>query len=219
MSSVVIAGDTSGSVTLNAQAVSGTTVLTLPNTSGTVALTGNNQVQTQLFTAPGTWTNPGTVTQVRVTVVGGGGGAFGGGGGAGGLAAAIVPVSAPVTVTVGAGGAGGTNPAGSGGTSSFGPAVSSTGGTGGTSPGSGTAGTGTVAVGTALKTGTVYYVYGYVAGEVVRPPGPGNPTAALAYSSSSVFMAGTAGGSSPSPASQPTAAGGVGGAVLVEWIG
>lgn len=38
MSSVVIAGDTSGSVTLNAQAVSGTTVLTLPNTSGTIAL-------------------------------------------------------------------------------------------------------------------------------------------------------------------------------------
>jgi hypothetical protein len=36
MSSVVIAGDTSGSVTLQAPAVAGTTVLTLPATSGTV---------------------------------------------------------------------------------------------------------------------------------------------------------------------------------------
>ena len=36
MSSVVIAGNTSGSVTLDAPAVAGTTVLTLPATSGTV---------------------------------------------------------------------------------------------------------------------------------------------------------------------------------------
>ena len=41
MSSVVIAGDTSGSVTLSAPAVSGTTTLTLPTTSGTVITTGN----------------------------------------------------------------------------------------------------------------------------------------------------------------------------------
>jgi hypothetical protein len=38
MSSVVIAGDTSGSVTLQAPAVAGTTVLTLPSTSGTLAI-------------------------------------------------------------------------------------------------------------------------------------------------------------------------------------
>ena len=36
-----MAGDTSGSVTLQAQAVSGTTTLTLPTTSGTVALTAS----------------------------------------------------------------------------------------------------------------------------------------------------------------------------------
>jgi hypothetical protein len=41
MSSVIIAGDTSGSVTLNAPAVAGTTTLTLPNTSGTMITTGN----------------------------------------------------------------------------------------------------------------------------------------------------------------------------------
>ena len=40
MSSVVIAGDTSGTVTLAAPAVSGTTTLTLPATTGTVITTG-----------------------------------------------------------------------------------------------------------------------------------------------------------------------------------
>lgn len=41
MSSVVIAGDTSGSITLNAPAIAGTTTLTLPSTSGTVLTTAN----------------------------------------------------------------------------------------------------------------------------------------------------------------------------------
>jgi len=40
MSSVVIAGDVSGTVTLDAPAVAGTTVLTLPATSGTVFVGG-----------------------------------------------------------------------------------------------------------------------------------------------------------------------------------
>jgi hypothetical protein len=43
MSSVVISGDTSGSVTLQAPAVAGTTVLTLPATSGTVLTTASGQ--------------------------------------------------------------------------------------------------------------------------------------------------------------------------------
>lgn len=41
MSSVVIAGDTSGTVTLAAPAVAGTTTLTLPSTSGTLSLTAS----------------------------------------------------------------------------------------------------------------------------------------------------------------------------------
>ena len=41
MSSVIIAGNTSGTVTLDAPAVAGTTVLTLPTTSGTVITTGS----------------------------------------------------------------------------------------------------------------------------------------------------------------------------------
>ena len=41
MSSVIISGDTSGTITLAAPAVSGTTTLTLPATTGTVALTAS----------------------------------------------------------------------------------------------------------------------------------------------------------------------------------
>jgi len=41
MSSVVISGDTSGSITLQAPAVAGTTTLNLPATTGTVMVSGN----------------------------------------------------------------------------------------------------------------------------------------------------------------------------------
>lgn len=41
MSNIVIAGDTSGSVTLQAPAVAGGTVVTLPATTGTAALTSD----------------------------------------------------------------------------------------------------------------------------------------------------------------------------------
>ena len=40
MSSIVVAGDTSGTVTLQAPAVAGSTTLTLPSTSGTLAING-----------------------------------------------------------------------------------------------------------------------------------------------------------------------------------
>ena len=40
MSSIVIAGNTSGSITLSAPAVSGSNTLTLPAVTGTVAATG-----------------------------------------------------------------------------------------------------------------------------------------------------------------------------------
>ena len=42
MSKLVLSGDTSGSVTLDAPAVSGTTILTLPTSSGTVTVAGVN---------------------------------------------------------------------------------------------------------------------------------------------------------------------------------
>ena len=321
MASVVIAGNTSGSVTLDAPAVAGTTVLTLPATSGTVVTTATttgisgsaistgtvavsvggtgvttttaygvlaggttatgafqnigtgttNQVltsngpgalpsfqaaaggsiQTQVFTAPGTWTKPSSVSQVRVTVVGGGGGGGGGGysgsgqrgGGCGGMAGyaqAIVPVAAPVGVTVGAGGTGGAilTAGGAGGTSSFGPAVSVTGG--GAGPlGSGTpspsfapagaAGAGTISSGTTLRNYSKPILTNSGASSVPLNTGysdsisqgiqltNNNPTA-ITFSTSAVYGAGFGGAGGNVDANQ-VGGGGIGGVIIVEWVG
>ena len=96
----------------------------------------NKQPYEQVFKAPGTWTCPPTVTWVDVTAVGGGGGGTGaypgqtgGGAGGGGVRRDFVPVSGPVSVTIGAGGTvgspappiGGSTAGSVGGTTSFGP--------------------------------------------------------------------------------------------------
>lgn len=214
--------------------------ISITNGSGTItiAATGTAQLNTQLFTAPGTWTCPATTTQVRVTVIGGGGGG-------------ASPTLAGTT----------------GGTSSFGPAVSATGGTGSPAPALvfGTNGTATVSVGTELRNGsvipngnptaTIYYVTtGIISGKNFRSGGSG--ITGTPYTTTSAFIAGAggnnastgapnpaiplitagfggmamaivpvsnpvtitvgAGGPAPAPA---TASGGVGGAVLVEWAG
>lgn len=112
----------------------------------------------QAYTSAGsfTWTKPGGLTRVKVTVVGGGGGGGGegaalgssGSGGAGGASIKVIAAAslgATETVTVGSGGSGGTSAptsGGSGGTSSFGAHCSATGGTGGTSGPAGTYGAG-----------------------------------------------------------------------------
>jgi hypothetical protein len=113
---------------------------------------------------------------------------------------AQVPVSAPVTITVGAGG----NVGASGGTSSFGPAVSATGGAAGTP----TPGTGTVSVGTALRTSNIsnsnpFYIFSGPFSQ--QTPGP-----AVVYSATVVPIAGARGN---------TGIGGMGGAIAVEFIG
>jgi hypothetical protein len=54
MASVVISGDTSGSITLQAPAVAGSTVLTLPATSGTV-LTSVSTINANNITNSGGW--------------------------------------------------------------------------------------------------------------------------------------------------------------------
>ena len=89
----------------------------------------------QVFTSSGTWTNPGSVTKVKVTVVGGGGnggtapgpspGSVATGGGAGGAAIEVIPFPSGTNVPVTVGGVGGT--------SSFGGYCSATGGGAGVS--------------------------------------------------------------------------------------
>jgi len=109
-----------------------------------------------IITASGTWTNPGSVTKVKVTVVGGGGAGAsaygapggvsnGGGGGAGGHAIEYITIpTSPVPVTIGAGGTTAPYPYPSpwvgtpGSTSSFGAYCSATGGIRGTNSTPGT---------------------------------------------------------------------------------
>lgn len=94
-----------------------------------------------VFTSSGSWTVPSGITKAKVTVVGGGGGAGydvgGSGGGGGGTAIEYVTgLSGTISITVGAGGAAGTNAdiiGTSGGTSSFGSYCSASGGGGGVS--------------------------------------------------------------------------------------
>jgi hypothetical protein len=180
------------------------------------------QLQTALFTSPGTWTKPASTTTVRVTVIGGGGGG-----------------SEPNTLGAGA----------TGGTSSFGPAVSATGGTGANRPpgggaSAGTPGAGTVSVGTAIKT----FAYGPGAQEGVgyllglNVQAPAQPGVAFSTSSPSAAgsgsqQAGPAGTGGIAVATVPVSApvaitigaggagsagpakGGIGGAILVEFVG
>jgi len=194
------------------------------NTVQTTAASAGGQIQTEIFTAPGTWTKPASATQVRVTVVGGGGGSISPGFGADG------------------------NP---GGTSSFGPAVSATGGAGRSAPLPsgvlGTPGTGTVSLGTRLKTSnagaaTHFLVNGVYNNPISSSPGPGATT----YSTSTNYSAAGWAGVNPNgpggyggtsiailPVSAPVAVtvgsggtsgsgpgnGGVSGAVVVEYVG
>ena len=163
------------------------------------AASGGGSLKSQSYTTSGTWTNPGSVTSVKVTVIGGGaGGACMGGpgtsnrtgasgpGGAG-IAMVTIPTS-PVAITVGGGGEGGRvpapNPGKTGGTSSFGAFVTATGGTGQTggpaTAAAGQAGSFTAPQGRILS-GTNTDIIGGALGSIANP-GNGGPQTASTFS-------------------------------------
>jgi hypothetical protein len=230
----VLVGNGTSAVNLVAAGSNGN-VLTSDGTTWTSAAAAGGQLQTELFTAPGTWTKPASCTQVKVTVVGGG---------AGGL-----PAAAPVFA----------NP---GGTTSFGPALSATGGTASPTIAGQFPGNGTVSVGTAIKTGAIQMntsgtpttadgisgrltsLGGGIAGALNR----GNilSPAAISYATSIIQIAGgngnnggygglavaivpvsapvtvtvgAGGAGGNAGTAQQVGTGGVGGAVLVEFVG
>jgi hypothetical protein len=195
-------------------------VLTSDGTTWISQAATGGQLQTELFTAPGTWSKPASASQVRVTVVGGGGGNGTPGGPTG-----------PITGTTG-------------GTSSFGPAVSATGGGGGRGLPAlpGTPGVGTVSVGTSLRTTSVNMTTNWLfegpgqlggnaiafsissslgagkSGSTGIPAGFGGFASAIVPVSAPVTItvgAGGAGGGTPVPGRSS----GVGGAILVEFVG
>jgi len=223
----LLIGNSTGN-TLTKSTLTAGSGITITNGAGAITINATTaQIQTQLFTGPGTWTCPSTTTQVRVTVIGGGAGVSGG----------------------------------SGGTSSFGPAVSATGG----SVVPATPGAGTVSVGTAIKTtgivgtasvttatpaplivasmvsfgsivgrsanrdglaGSPAFTYttsldavagagGLENGGAFRTNGGGVAIAIVPVSAPVSITVGAGGASNPTPT---TGRSGVGGAVLVEWV-
>jgi hypothetical protein len=176
-------------------------------------------LKSQIFASPGTWTKPASTTQVRVSIVGGGAGGSGSpsnirpGGNGGGAIVANVPVTGPVAITIGAGGNGGTAPGTGtpGGTSSFGSAISCTGGTAvpSTSPTPGVPGTATVSSGTALRTVNARYLNTLMS---TAEGATTNSNYTSVWDINSLLVAGL-GGNYGVPRYP-----GVQGAILVEWV-
>jgi hypothetical protein len=191
----------------------------------------------QTFSSSGNFYVPAGVTQLEVELWGGGAGSFGsvpglpsGGGSAGGYARKLITgltPGQPLAVTVGAGGAGGTAsgaPAHSGGTSSFGPFVSATGGSlnylasptqpqvGGTPPGVGVGGdvnfTGSAGSASVLTQGGM---------GAAAPIGGAQNSGATG--NSGTFPGGGAAGASTGQAGNSAFDGGAGGSgfVVVRW--
>jgi hypothetical protein len=199
----------------------------------TAAVTKN--VQAQLFTASDTWVCPPGVTSVQATVIGGGGGGgagsndggggvgTGGRGGYGGMAVGYYTVApgTSYTITVGTGGAGSNSGAGSAGaSSSFASFCSATAGAGGAAATlSNNGANGADGAGTNGTTGNYNVSSGAspFIGRVTRARATSS-TAALVFSATINFIPG-AGGEGEVNVSGNNAAGGVGGAILLEYVG
>jgi hypothetical protein len=235
-----------GTTTLTLPATTGTFITTTggvaPGSSGNVltsngtawtsaAPTSGNANYTLYTSGNNTWTAPTGVTRVKVTLIGGGGGGGGGTyvgvgvpanpGGYAGIAVGYVTVT-PGTgyaANVGAGGSGGNyNSAGSsGGTSSFAGSISATGGGGGPAYAAGSASNGSGSGGNVRATSysdtTVYRsAYGVFVG-LENTTGSGQTV--QTWSATSTFGAGHPGISRENA----IGFGGVGGFILIEYVG
>jgi len=232
--------------TIPYQSASGTTQMLAAGTSGYflksngaaapswAAAPASGQLQVTMFFSSGTFTPATGVTNVRVTCIGGGAGGssqngvFDNGGGSGAVAVGTVAVTpgVGVTVTVGAGGQGtGTGGGIAGGASSFGTSIVAGGGGSGNNAVSGGAG------GTVSTAGNIRNASGGTgsvgAGVAIYPASSGGPAAYFggsaqntnilgqAFSASSTYSVGAGGGTNGSG----SAYGGIGGLVMVEWVG
>lgn len=227
-----VANGGTGAITLTANALvigAGTSAVGFvsPGTSGQV-LTSNGtnwyaatpssttpQINSQIIASTGTWTAPTGVTKVRAIAIGGAGGGAGGGccgsysGGYGGFDSGIITVSpgTTYTVTIGAGGSGGSVSGTGGGETWFGvnsgsKLLSATGGGGASSGGNGASGAGSLGN---LRRGGNYNAQG----GLLSGNGYGGGLSPVAFSATGPYGAGF-------PNSY---FGGVGGAVSLEWVG
>lgn len=209
--------------------LNGTGITFSDSTSQASARTGPGY---QLFTSSGTFTVPAGISTVKVTCIGGGGGGsqqWISNGGAGGVAVGVYSVTpgGTVAVTVGGGGAAVANgTAAAGSTSSFGALCSATGGSAGSStypnnasapPGSGTNGN--------IQNSNVTRGVGAFPGAGGRQPpnNAANYLPAITFSPTMTIINSINGRECPGAAGinytacGNAVAGGVGGAVLVEW--
>lgn len=215
-SAVTSAKRANGAVTAEKMAAG---VISYPVTSvngqtGAVTVSSTKATEAQVFTSSGTWTCPAGVTKVKATVVGGGQGGsinlnFGSGAGGtnGGLAVGVYTVVPGTTysITVGTGGAAfvgaGFTAGSSGGSSSFASFCSASGGT--------SSGAGTGTNGTLRNTTSSASTLGILSGASLNTGG------AAVWSTSGNLTAGAGGGFN---SDSSAAYGGVGGAVLLEWV-
>jgi hypothetical protein len=232
----LLIGNSTGNTLTKATITAGTGI-SVTNGAGSITIANTSaggNLQMQVFTSPGTWTAPASTTTARVTIFGGGGGGAGGqssipsrtggNGGAGGIATVLVTgLSGSYPITIGSGGAASS----SGGTSSFSSLISATGGGGGAPNVShGSPGTITISSGTAIRNNSAMSNF-------TPAPFPSNSswfnnggqfaqgwanttggTSAIAYSTTGNYGAGAFG-----IGNQSSGNGGVGGAVIVEFIG